>query len=368
MAIAGAGATPTQADLDVALRICYSMRKLWEDDQAGKQVYVNLLIRMQEWEELTAADGIHEPCQLFLALAALCDTDRLEDAMAPPNVLTVLNETLYRKARHRFKSKAGSEPQRARILAAESVRHFLGITDDSAPQAGEMDTPEPDYTDVAASCSRDVKLTRNSFDYERWAIDALTPSLRAFSFCSALRAALVQRSGGWSQLETDMEKGLECYKDVLFCLRNQRQTLELHDACDFNELHLERIVATMTAQAMLCSESSDRRNLPDVREADTLSQIAVRLRMETYMGNVAAKMKDWQAVALDVTAARARAADIGQFESMLGSHAHGLSKGAFWGLWYAAKHDGYNGEKVRAFLEKANEEFANKYGSSASAR
>merc|ERR1719235_3018431 len=87
-----------------------------------------------------------------------------------------------------------------------------------------------------------------------------------------------------------------------------------------------------------------------------------RLRMDTYGGRVAEKMKDWRMVAVDVTAARARAADIGQFEAMIGSHAHGLSKGAFWGLWDAAKHDGYGGDKVKAFLEKANVEFASKHG------
>lgn len=160
-----------------------------------------------------------------------------------------------------------------------------------------------------------------------------------------------------------MESGRAAYADVLERLRGRTLTADLPAACDFSAGALERVCATMAAQAMLCSDSSERRHLPDVREADTLSQIAVRLRMDTYGGRVAEKMSDWRAVALDVTAARARAADIGQFSSMLGDHAHGLSKGAFWGLWSAARSDGSGGDKVMAFLAKANSEFANKYGS-----
>jgi len=160
-----------------------------------------------------------------------------------------------------------------------------------------------------------------------------------------------------------MEAGHVAYADVLVLVHSSAATAELPEVCDFVGAAHERVCATMAAQAMLCSDWSERRNLPDVRKADTLSQIAVRLRMDTYAGNVAVKMRDWRSVALDVTAARAQAADIGQFQAMLGNHAHGLAKGVFWGLWDAAKHDGFGGEKVHAFLEWANGEFANKYGS-----
>jgi len=355
--------TPTKADLDIALRICYSVRKIWEDVPDSQKEYENLLCRLLQWDELTAADGVNDTSQLLLALTALCDNNCANYGIAAPAVLMLVNETLSRHARVHFRSQAGGEASQAKIRAITCVRGFLGVTDDSAPQAQEQDEPEPLQAEVEAMCRRDVKLDRGAFDFQHWVLDKTQPVLHAVAFATALRGALAQRGGGWEQLEADMEAGHAAYADVLTSVHARTETAELPKACDFGGEALERVCATMAAQAMLCSDSCERHNLPDVREADTLRQIAVRLRMDTYAGHVAAKMRDWRAVALDVTAARARAADIGQFQAMLGSHAHGLSKGAFWGLWDAAKHDGYGGEKVRAFLESANGEFANKYGS-----
>eukprot|EP00440_Ansanella_granifera_P008017 gb/GFBE01008678.1/.p1 GENE.gb/GFBE01008678.1/~~gb/GFBE01008678.1/.p1 ORF type:complete len:1041 (+),score=255.90 gb/GFBE01008678.1/:1-3123(+) len=363
MSVVGSAGAATESQLEIALRICYSARKHFESEPWQKKEYERLLTQMQDWDELTTKEGVMDPSQLFLALTVFCDSERFADAVAPPAVLMALNETLARKARHRFKSQAGAEAHKAKILAAECVRGFLGITEDSAPQAAATDEPEPARADVEAGCQRDVNLDTAHFDFENFTLESLVPTLSAFSFAIALHAAMEQRGGGWSNLESDMERGRPAYKDVLAVLQSERPAMELHGACDFDKAHQQRILATMTAQAMLCSDSSERRELPDVREADTLSQIAVRLRMDTYSGRVAMKLQDWRAVAVDVTAARARAADIGQFEGMIGCHAHGLCKGSFWGLWDAARHDGYGGEKVRAFLSKANQDFANKYGS-----
>lgn len=265
--------------------------------------------------------------------------------MAPPAVLMVVNETLSRRAKQRFRSQGGGESWRAKSLAATCVRGFLGITEDSAPEAQEQDEAEPPRGVVEASCRRDVALCRDVFDFRSWVVEKAGPMLRAFSIAGALRGALARRGGGWEQLEVDMEAGRHAYADVSAYLRNRPAAAELPEACDFAPASLDGICAMMAAQAALCSDSCERRNLPDVREANTLSQMAVRLRMDTYAGRVAEKMKDWRAVALDVTAARARAADIGQFQTMLGMHAHGLSKGSFWGLWDAARHDGFAGEK-----------------------
>uniref|UniRef100_A0A7S0AAC3 VWFA domain-containing protein n=1 Tax=Pyrodinium bahamense TaxID=73915 RepID=A0A7S0AAC3_9DINO len=354
---------PVEAELDIALHVCYSVRMVWQDFPDHRQNYDVLLGRLRDWEELTAADGVSEPAQLVLALVALCDEDGAEHALAPPAALMMVNETLSRRARHRFKSKAGGEEHMAKIMAAQCVRGFLGITDNSAPEAREMDEPEPPRPVVESACRRDVILDSSTFGFVPWVQEAAAPVLRALGFAASLREALVLRGGGWPRLEADMEAGRGAYADVLQRLHSHKAVVDLSRACDFDAGALERTCAAMAAQAMLCSCSSDRRNLPDVREADTLSQIAVRLRMDTYAGRVAAKLQDWRAVALDVTSARARAADIGQFSSMLGSHAHGLTKGAFWSLWEAARSDGFGGEKVRAFLERANNCFANKYGS-----
>jgi len=351
----------TEADLDIALRICYSVRKIWEHHPSLQQEYERLFCRLKDWDELTAADGIHDPSQLLLVLVALCDKEDSTHALAPPAILMLFNEVLSRKAKQRFKSMAGGEASKSRLLAVTCVRGFLGVTDDSAPTAQAIDQPEPSREEVEASCRKDVTLDRGSFDFQDWSLKALTPFLRACAFASALRDTLQCRSGGWDQLAADMEMGRRAYSDVLSGLQNCILAQQLPDACDFAPEALENVLAAMTAQAMLNTSSDQRRGLPDVRVANTLSQIAVSLRMDTYSGHVATKMSDWRCVALDVTAARARAADIGQFEGMLGSHAHGLTKEAFWGLWEAAKHDGYGGQKVQAFIQKANHGFCQKY-------
>jgi hypothetical protein len=369
-AIIGANA-PTEAELGIALRICYSVRKIWQSEvrrpkqesawECNRDKYEALFHRLRDWEELTTADGVSDPSELFLAMGALCDDEGVGHATAPPAVLMAVNEALARRARGLFRSKAGGEAHTAKVLAAECVRGFLGIREDSAPLAQEADEAEPPRAEVEAACERDVDLDRQAFDFHTWALEGSRPVLRAFALVDALSGALRRRGGGWRRLEADLEAGPGAYADVLADLR--RRPAELPEACDFEAHRLEVVLAAMAAQAMLCSDSGERRHLPDVREGETLSLIAVRLRMETYAGHVAVKMQDWRAVALDVTAARARAADIGQFAAMLGSHAHGLSKGAFWGLWHAAQHDGYGGAKVRAFLASANECFATKHGS-----
>merc|ERR1712224_408814 len=138
---------------------------------------------------------------------------------------------------------------------------------------------------------------------------------------------------------------------------------------------VERVFATIAAQAFLHQSSKSRRTtdvggdltepLGDVRDADTLRELAKDLRMQTYTDRVAEKMRQWQRVGSELTVARARAADIGQYSALCllrGDHVHGLDKPTFWGLWYAAKADGHKGEKVKAFLSTAEGGFIEKYG------
>jgi len=134
----------------------------------------------------------------------------------------------------------------------------------------------------------------------------------------------------------------------------------------------KRVFATMAAQAFLHQSSKSRRTtdvggvlaepLGDVRDADTLREIAKDLRMQFYTDRVAEKMRQWHRVGSDVARVKACAADIGQYASICGDHVHGLDGPTFWGLWHAAKADGHNGEKVKAFLSRANQGFVAKYG------
>merc|ERR1739845_146018 len=85
--------------------------------------------------------------------------------------------------------------------------------------------------------------------------------------------------------------------------------------------NVKRVLATMAAQAFLHHSSKSRRTaevggelaepLGDVRDADTLRELAKDLRMHTYTISVAEKMRQWQRVGSEVVVVRACPADIG---------------------------------------------------------
>jgi hypothetical protein len=79
--------------------------------------------------------------------------------------------------------------------------------------------------------------------------------------------------------------------------------------------------------------------------------------MAVYDQRVATKMNEWAKVGSSITYQRARAADLEEYSGMCGSHAHGLDKATFWGLWRAAA-----GPKAKEFLSRANQGFNDKYG------
>jgi len=132
-----------------------------------------------------------------------------------------------------------------------------------------------------------------------------------------------------------------------------------------------RMLATMTAQAFLHYNSNRRRSmanggslldpLGDIRDGLTLRNLCIDLRMCIYQERVQAKMRQWKSVGSDIVITKARAADMGQYIQFFHGHAHGLDKPTFWGLWSAAKSDGYDGEKVKYFLSRANYAFAAKH-------
>jgi hypothetical protein len=257
------------------------------------------------------------------------------------------------------------------------------------------------------------------FDFENFVNESVEPILSMLLFCIALRKVLKERGGGWTRLEQDMETGMVCYQDVISALTDKKNSLLkfgptalldallcLEDAKKTQVVRAEedeekrmmmtsngivvdllvtrirqsnefgdegfkgkqRMLATMTAQGFLHYNSSKRRTvarggsllepLGDVRDGQTLRNLAIDLRMLIYQRRVGAKMRQWKSVGSDIVVAKARAADIGQYMDMLKVHAHGLDKPTFWGLWDAARSEGPAGEKVKFFLSKANEAFA----------
>ena len=385
-AAAAEGPLFTDAALELALRICYSVRAIWGTG-SGSEAQA-LCRRLANWgDSLTAADGVEHPVQLLLALA--CADDVPEGALETPAVLALVNEVCARQARAHLRQAAGTEAPAIAAAARDRVGAFLAVTAGSAPAAAALDSAEPAREAVRESCSGDYgPLTCSAFDFEAWVRKSVGPWLPAIVFLRRLRGGLARRGGGWARLSAELEARTSGGAGVTVGARDLLDELRAPEGpgspglegeqCSMAALlevpprSLQRVRACMAAQAFLHNVSEQRRvradggqleaPLGDVRDGETLREIAKDLRMHMYSQSVAAKMQQWHRVGAEIVVARARAADIGQYESLLGAHAHGLDRPTFWGLWAAARADGHSGDKVRMFLSKANIGFQRKHG------
>eukprot|EP00931_Biecheleriopsis_adriatica_P065894 TRINITY_DN40347_c0_g1_i1.p1 TRINITY_DN40347_c0_g1~~TRINITY_DN40347_c0_g1_i1.p1 ORF type:complete len:321 (-),score=52.95 TRINITY_DN40347_c0_g1_i1:78-1040(-) len=262
--------TLTEAELDTALKICCTARAQWQREPSLAMQYEDLLNRLQNWEGLTAEDGLEDPSQAFLALTALCSCESPQfcKAMASTAILLVTNEMLARRAQRLFKND---------LEATGCVSRFLGLEAPPSPFSPkqEMDGVRP------RSLEQIVSLSCEEFDFKQWAWEVFQPVLHAFAFASAFRGALARRGGGWTKLEKDMDLGGYAYADVLDCLQSRGATSQMHQACDFDAADTDYVLAAMVAQAMLFRDSSTRQSLPDVRHTDLLSEMAIDLQAHT---------------------------------------------------------------------------------------
>jgi len=360
----------TSASLDVALRICYSARSIWGPEEGGPMS--ELCEKMARWDTaLTAADGVDHPVQMLLALAC-CDTLDAAALKRPP-MLTFLNEICARRAREDLRKAAGPDDELAvDAMAHERVAAFLGVTAASAPETATLGESEPSREAVREGCSGDTSVDAEAFDFETWVSECLKPWVPALHFVCLLRKVLRTR-GGWNCLARDMEACPSAFEDVITALQKPVNSSHagIVTLLGIESRAVKRVFATIAAQAFLHHSSKSRRTteaggaiadpLGDVRDAETLRELAKDLRMQIYTDRVAQKMRQWQHVGSEITIARARAADIGQYAALCGTHVHRLDGPTFWGLWHAAMADGHKGEKVKAFLTRANGDFASKH-------
>jgi hypothetical protein len=358
----------TAAALEIALRICYSARAMWQTGAEGEAR--QLLDKMVNWETLTAADGVDHPVQLFLAMA-VCD-DVPEDVFGEVPIRMLLNEVCARHARNQLRKDTGTDESVLVTEAHKRVSSFLGITSASAPTSAPLDEPEPNREAVVEACSAEYTLSTEDFDFKAWVRDTLSQWVPALSFVKRLRSILARREGSWAQLSRDMEAGPKLYEDVITELQKpprSSESLRVYLGVQSRDV-VPRVLATITAQAFLHQSSAQRRTiatggnlrepLGDVNDRETLRKICVDLRMAVYEQRVAAKMREWGRLGTDISFQKARAADLNQYASMCGTHVHGLDKPTFWGLWRAAQAGGH--EKTIQFLSTANSGFVNKHG------
>jgi len=353
------------ASVEIALRICYSARAMWQLEAGGEAR--TLCERLASWDTLTTADGVEHPVQLLLALAVL---DELPDgALGQVPLLGLLNEVCARRARDELRQAAGTDSLAVLAAARKRCSSFLGVSKATAPTVCGLGEAEPPRMNVQEACCDGYVLDDSAEDFKAWVKNACCTFAQGLLFVQRLRATLESRQGGWVQLGKDMEAGPHAWADVVSVLQKPASTNKLLAKLLGVERHTdaERVLATIAAQAFLHHSSDLRRisteggslsePLGDVRDAATLRSMCVELRMALYDEAVAAKMRNWSQVGSSMTFMRAKAVDLDQYDKLCGSHVHGLDKATFWGLWRAAE-----GPKARAFLTRANQGFINKYG------
>lgn len=333
----------TESAAEVALRICYSARAMWNPGENGEARA--LCNKLGNWETLTAADGVDHPVLLLLALAVSDDVP--DGVLGEVPVAALLLEVCGRKAEDDVR-RSGAAAVRNKVAA------FLGVSPESAPQVTSSRVPEPRREAVLESCRGDYALHPEAFDYKAWVRGALTPWTHAVLFARRLRVCLQARQGGWHRLARDMEVGPAAYADVVSVFQKPPGTKDtpaalLGVSC---QDEASRILATVAAQAFLHESSESTHStdavgllgvaVGDVREEETLRALCVQLRMALYDERLAAKNARFMAARQKFTACE---------------HVHNLDGETFWHLWKTLP-----AEERRQFFMSAEHGFREKYG------
>lgn len=331
----------TAASAEIALRICYSARAIWQPGTAGEAQM--LCAKLANWETLTIADGVDHPVQMLLALVVADDVP--DGVLGTVPLAALLNEVCARQAEDDLR-RIGAGAGRARVAA------FLGITLASAPRVARH-AQERRREAVMESCRGDYTLNADVFDFKRWVRYALEPWTHAVLFARRLRETLRSREGGWSRLARDMEAGPAVYADVIAALQKPPGSRDTPAAMLGVRCQDEapRILATVVAQAFLHPSPQLRRTvdvggsleepLGDILEDQTLRALCVKVRMAHYDEMVCSQRKSIERARVNWDSA---------------GHAHGLCHSEFWELWKSSY-----GEDARRFLASANAEFQDKH-------
>lgn len=332
----------TVASAEIALRICYSARALWDPSENGEAR--ELCKKLADWRTLTFVDGVEHPVQLLLALAI---TDELpEEIFGPVPIAQLLNEACARRAADEMRRVDGQ-------VARRRVGAFLGVSFFSAPQPSHDSALDKHRAAVVESCRSDYAIDPDAFDFKSWVRGALTPWAYAILFVRRLRKALGQRTGGWRKFMRDMEAGPRAYADIISniqrpaCSRDMPAAL-LGVRCKEDS---QRVLATVCAQAFLHHSPQSRRTndvgglleepLGDVRDEHTLRCLCVELRMSYYDEALAAKQRVLEEMR----------------KALANQHVHSLSKAEFWKFWQNCA----SAEDRLFFLASANEGFVNRH-------
>lgn len=344
--------SPTLASTKLALKMVYSARQhLGAFAQSDECRYVQLIKRLLEWESLTAADGVDHTAQLLLAMSML-DRQALQlPALTLPALYNLCNETLARQARLQLKGTTDGESAAMQQAASGRVIARLAINEASCPHPMPVEQSEPLRKSVIEQCEavRPSYSLSSSSQSAQFCEAQLSSVVVCVQFAEALQAFAAANGGMENTVRLIEQDSDELARWMM------QAVAQVPDVASFLEMGAARetIMTTMEAQAFLFHTSAKRYSLSDVRDAATLDEMAVQMRMEMYDVAVAQKMREWNKIAGSVTAQRAMACDDKQFASLVGRHAHGLGSQEFWAIARIAKRAG--GNKRATFLNACND-------------
>jgi 2'-5' RNA ligase len=362
------GENRSEAYLDLAFRILYSIRAQWGTRIGG----LELLKHWYEgWNGLTQAerDNCQHPVQLILLLSAV-DFGEVGLALqsSPDPLVNLLNEVLARRAKTVLRGICGTSGVSDRDLrrkAGEMLSKTFGITPENSPSPNpDVSVSEPSEESIRETIPRGRRFLPEASDPDRgkWMggvqrpldyVNSITqPYVLAYQFGHRLQEYFSQNGYSWTTLEGDMECGDP---------ENRFQRLKTHLKSKVDdlkpppeELQSELVAETMVAQAFCYPTSGLRESITEqsVLDAETLYNLTTELHMDFYRQANAQKRQKWLDCIGSMTAEQALIADLPTYVGMCGQHTHGFNREVFWGLAKAAHFDR---DKREAFEKHSNQ-------------
>lgn len=376
--------TKSRVYIEFGARILYSIRKFW-GSHAVVSENVELFKRWwNDWSTITQSqnDECNHPVQLLLMLGAL-DFREIGAILSDkyrshPPLLNLLNETLARISKmmlHTYvssKKSNGENPTTDEIKKAgiKIMQKTYGITSDNSPQPNPDDTiSEPTIESTREGCVRwidwddyDISHAFKSLNIQgcdnviEFINQKLMPIIQTYHFCYAIQE-YVNTNGGWNVMCEEFEKVGGVPISLIDSIKASMDTIDNMDVLKYMSIDSKdyNLVAnTIFTQAILhpLTDTRNKINEQDIRDASTFNEMIVDLRMDRYLEASKEKRLRWVAIESDVTYARAISCDLVGYGEMIGGHSHSGSKGWFLAMARVAL---LNDDKLNIFKSKSND-------------
>lgn len=356
-----------KVSIDLAIRIVYSIRKIWDQDNYKSKVNKELFNHwFLEWNTITQSqeDNCNHPVQLILYFAALNDSKiNIENYQVP--LINYLNEVMARILKIKLKKIAKNKDDNTKQISIKLLQKYYKIEKENSPLPNpDILIVEPSIESVRENCKNwsdesnfeELKILGLTNGISNFVEITLKPYLNAFFFALTLQRFLRHKNCMFSEILEKIEECGQPYPELLEFLNSNLEHIfskNLAENLNFNTNNSEILYQNIFCQAMLNHDSESREKITEISvfEEQTLKNIIIDLRMAHYFEACKIKREQWLGMIGNVTFEQAFNSNIEGFEQICGRHTHSLNKQQFWGLVKAAKFDL---EKKKIFLKKSS--------------